>query len=90
MTAGAELGHARRARLVEGGDDVEVQGIAKRAGLLGAVEDGDASARSSAGRAMKCLDGERAIEAYLDHAHLLAAGGQVFNRLDAPSRSPNP
>ena len=42
------------ARLAQGGDDVEVERLADRARLLGAVEHGDRAARSSGSAATKC------------------------------------
>ena len=60
------LGAAQR------GDHVQVERVADRARLLGAVEDGD-RAGGLGQRLKKILHREGAVEAHLEHAHLLAA-----------------
>ena len=70
-------------RLVEGGDHVEQQRLARRPRLLGAVEHGD---RPHGGRqgADEVLGRERSVEAHLHQPDPLAGGRR------APRRSPRP
>ena len=68
------------AGLVQGGDDVLVEGLADGAGLLGAVEDGDLLGRLGQ-HVDEVLDGERTEEVHLDQADLLAIGVEVVDDL---------
>ena len=68
------------AGLIEGGDDVLVKGLADGAGLLGAVHDGDLL-DGLGDHVDEALDGERAEQADLDEADLLAVGVQVVDDL---------
>ena len=83
----AAADHARQARqgagvdgLDEAGEGVQVERLARRPRLLGAVEDGD---RPDGGRQHReqVLRRERAEQADLDHADALAAAAQGLCRL---------
>src|ERR1044072_2160249 len=74
---GARAGGPRRA---ERGHHVEVERVARRAGLLGSVEYGN-GARARRQRGEERITRERAVESYLEHADLLPAPREVFHRL---------
>ena len=68
------------ARLVEGGDDVEIERFARAAALFDAVEHGDLlDARGD--RSRKLRDVERTIEPDFEHAGLAAVRVEVVDRL---------
>ena len=66
--------------VAQGGDHVEVKGLAEGAGLLGAVEHADALGRLGQG-GQQVLDREGTIEVHLDQADLFALGVEVIDRL---------
>ena len=68
------------ARLAQRGADVQIQRLAQRAGLLGAVQHGDLLAGGRDG-GQEVLHGEGAVEVDLDKADLLAALVQVIDGL---------
>ncbi len=70
-----QRGEARGATLGQRAEHVEVERLAERAGLLRAVEHGDA-AHGGRHRIQKIGHGERAVEAHLQHADALATGVQ--------------
>ena len=59
---------------------VEEQRLAQRPGFLGPVQHGHLAGRRRQRRQQR-LGRERAVQPHRGHAHLLAAGGQVFRRL---------
>ena len=68
------------ARLVEGGDDVEIERFARAAALFDAVEHGDLlDARGD--RSRKLRDVERTIEPDFEHAGLAAVRVEIVDRL---------
>ena len=72
-------------RLDEGGDDIEVQRLADRPGLLGAIEHRDA--RDSGGKCVEQCRGRKwAVEPHDQEANLLAAGGQRLHRFGCGTR----
>ena len=68
------------ARLVQGGDHVQVHGLAHGAGLLGPVQHGDLLDRGGDGGG-KVLHGEGTVQVDLHHAHLAALLVQVVHGL---------
>ena len=68
------------ARLIQGGDHVQVHGLTHGAGLLGAVQHGDLLHRGGDGGS-KVLDGEGTIQVDLHHADLAALLVQVVHGL---------
>jgi len=62
----------------QGGDHVHIQGLALRAGLLGAVQHGDLGGGGGDG-GQELVGPEGAVQADLDHAHLLAAAQQFVH-----------
>ena len=78
--ATAHDGEVAHAGLVEGGDDVLVQGLADGAGLLGAVEDGDLL-DALGERLDEVLDGPGTVQTDLDQADLLAVRVEVVDGL---------
>jgi hypothetical protein len=70
----------RAPRLRERGDDVEVERLADRAGLLRAIEDRDALGRARQGRDER-RDVERPVEAHAQEADALAARHEVVDGL---------
>ena len=62
------------------GDDVQIQGLALCAGLLGAVEDGDLLGGGGDGLD-QALGLERAVQTDLDQTDLLAVGVEVVDDL---------
>ena len=68
------------AGLVQGGDHIQVHGLAHGAGLLGAVQHGDFLHRggNSGG---EVLHGEGTVQVNLHHAHLAALGVQIVHGL---------
>ena len=67
-------------RLIQGGDYIQVHGLAHGAGLLGAVQHGDFLHRggNSGG---EVLHGEGTVQVNLHHAHLAALGVQIVHGL---------
>ena len=86
VAAADDLGESRHRRLAGGeafgqrGDHVLVERLADGAGLLGAVEDGDALHRLRAAL-QEMLERERPHQADFQHADLLALRGEVVDRL---------
>ena len=76
----ADDGDLGLAGLIEGADDVLVEGLADGAGLLGAVEHGDLLDGGGQG-GHEVLDGPRAVQADLHEADLLAVGVEVVDDL---------
>ncbi len=76
----ADHGDTGLASLVEGGDDILIQGLTDGAGLLGAVHDGDLGAGLGQ-HVDEVLDRERTEQADLDQADLLAVSVQVVDDL---------
>ena len=66
------------ARLIQGGDHVQIHGLAHGAGLLGPVQHGDLLHRGGDGRC-EVLHGEGPVQVDLHHAHLAALGVQVVH-----------
>jgi hypothetical protein len=88
----AAAGHPRHdlpltvgVRLAEGGDDVEVERLAHRAGLLGAVQHADLP-HGRGQRLDQRLRREGPVQPHLDHADLLVP--LVERRHRPPRRSP--
>ena len=84
IPAATDPGHgealAIRHRLGQGGEHVLVQGLAVGARLLGAVEDRQpGGGGGDGGDQPRGVEGP--VEAHLDQAHLLAPGGEMFDRL---------
>ena len=65
---------------VQGGDHVQIEGLAQGAGLLGAVQNGQLLAGGRDGR-HEPVGGEGTVQANLDNAHLLAVGVHIVDDL---------
>ena len=78
--AAAHHADVAAAGLIQGGDHIQVHRLAHGAGLLGAVQHGDALAGGGDGGG-EVLHGEGTVQVDLHHAHLAALGIQVVHGL---------
>ena len=78
--AAAHHADVAAAGLVQGGDYIQIHGLAHGAGLLGAVQHGDLLAGGGDGGG-EVLHGEGTVQVDLHQAHLAALGVQVVHRL---------
>ncbi len=76
--AAADDLHVVLAGVGQGGNHVQIQGLAQSAGLLGAIQDGDLLGGGGNGRD-ELIGGEGAIQADLDQTHLLTVGVHVVD-----------